>query len=319
MEIQTQREEPAFVVVCDESDRDRWLEERRKLITASRAAAILGVGSYDETPLSIWAELTGRVEREPFTPEQLERFEHGHLFEDPIAELAATREGWALERWQQLIRSTRWPWLGATPDYRVYASGRPGPGALQVKTVGPFADRAWEEGPPVDVVVQVQQELAVSGYQWGAIAACFAFRRTVVFYVEAAPALHEEIVAGTARFLEDVRAGREPEPVKPIDLRHLVKLHPDDNGDTVDLSGLENIAAREVELSGKLSEVRKAARDLEAERDVLRAKLAARIGDATFGEIPGFCRYSFKRSDRKEFTVAAKTLRTLRREKGGAK
>lgn len=41
-------------------DREKWLEERRKGIGGSDAAALVGMNSYS-TPYMVWADKTGRL------------------------------------------------------------------------------------------------------------------------------------------------------------------------------------------------------------------------------------------------------------------
>jgi len=69
-------------------NRAEWLEERKKGIGASEAAAILGVSKW-ASPVSVWAEKKG------FAPprEDSLRLKVGRLLEEPVARLYAEREG----------------------------------------------------------------------------------------------------------------------------------------------------------------------------------------------------------------------------------
>jgi hypothetical protein len=75
-----------------------------------------------------------------------------------------------VEPWQELLASTRSPWLGCTPDGRFNGS------LVEIKCISPFSASKWKQGPPAYVLAQVQTQLYVTGFEtacvvmwhWGA-------------------------------------------------------------------------------------------------------------------------------------------------------
>lgn len=99
----------------DASD-ERWLETRRKLVTASEVAAVLGQSPYD-SPFSLWWR---KQDNWPAAADRdLQRMRIGRKLESVIGELwaeahpeaALFRPGAAL--WGHWLHT----WLAATPDY----------------------------------------------------------------------------------------------------------------------------------------------------------------------------------------------------------
>ena len=62
-------------------DREKWLEERRKGIGGSDAAALVGMNSYS-TPYTVWADKTGRLPEK----EDSEAMRQGRDLEQYVAE-----------------------------------------------------------------------------------------------------------------------------------------------------------------------------------------------------------------------------------------
>lgn len=103
-----------FTVVCDSSDRASWLKARRATIGASESAIVLGISPWG-SPLSLWAEKTGAMTREEPDVEPEWTF-WGSVLEEAIVRGYAKRTGRATVPFGLLLRSTRWPWMSATPD-----------------------------------------------------------------------------------------------------------------------------------------------------------------------------------------------------------
>jgi len=121
--------------------------EWRRLVTASKAAAILGVSPW-ESPLSMWHLMKGTVEPEPQTTDQA----RGHLFEPLVLKWWLDQHPVSLRR-RHKTQVTRWlrtwkpgwgcDWAFATLDALVTlidATGRPYLAIVEVKTA-----RDWDE------------------------------------------------------------------------------------------------------------------------------------------------------------------------------
>jgi putative phage-type endonuclease len=148
-------------------NRAAWLEARRHGLGASDTAAILGLSPY-RTPLQVWLDKTSTLPVEDVSPS--EAAEWGTELEAVVARKVATRHPHLgkLEPTPGLLAHVDHPWMFATVD-RLLLQRRALPphvdGILEVKTVSErgYKDR-WIDGyPPKDIVVQVQQQLAVTG------------------------------------------------------------------------------------------------------------------------------------------------------------
>jgi putative phage-type endonuclease len=146
-----------------------WLAARRRGIGASEAAAVLGLSKF-LSPMDVWSDKVGLAEPRA----ELERMKWGKRLQRPIA------EGYAEETRRTLIdpgpytllRSVRYPWLVASPDYLLApTTDRPGRGTLDVKNSSVFMRQDWADEPPLVYQIQVQQQLLVTGLTWGVLAA----------------------------------------------------------------------------------------------------------------------------------------------------
>lgn len=158
-------------VVERHRDRASWLRARARGFGGSDAGVVWNVSHYSSR-FALWARKRG-VDWED--EGEREWLMIGDLLEPAIAELYRKRTRCAplvdLGR-TTILRSTRWPWLFATLD-RVVPSrpDREGVGILECKNRGAYALRSWDEGVPLEILLQVQHGLAVTGLQWGSVAA----------------------------------------------------------------------------------------------------------------------------------------------------
>lgn len=149
------------VVLPARASRAEWLTARRAGIGGSDAPVIVGAGGFS-TQLDVYAEKIGvdMLDRDS------ETMLIGRELEDPIARLWQRKNpGLYVRRGPALLRSTRWPWMLASVDRNVWSAPRGGRhlGILECKNRSQWADGAWEDTAPADVVVQTLHYLAVTG------------------------------------------------------------------------------------------------------------------------------------------------------------
>jgi putative phage-type endonuclease len=155
-------------LVCAAND-PRWLEERRKGITATDLPVILGLVSW-ASPYSLWAEKSGITD----PPPDNDRFRLGRELEPYIA----ARWGEANPDAQysltgpELWRSTTRPWQLATPDAVIY-DGLVSPiGAVELKSWADMDRHAWDDGPPPAVRARILWQMDVMDVprgHWGVL------------------------------------------------------------------------------------------------------------------------------------------------------
>ena len=198
-------------------DRQDWLEKRRSGIGASDIAAVMGVSPWS-TPRQVWIQKTT-----PEAPEamQNEDMSWGLRMESLILDEAAERIGIEIPKTSRglMLRNIDRSWMLATVDG--ITAEIPG----QIVEAKKVDDWSWDQIPD-HYMMQVQWQLAVTGYDKGWIAALHRGRRLELY-----PVLRdEEVIAGLVeageRFwllVEQV----EPPPVSADDSEYLGWLWPD--------------------------------------------------------------------------------------------
>ncbi len=144
-----------------------WLSERLKGIGGSDASAVMGLNPY-KTPLLVWMEKTGRMIPEDISDNPAVYW--GNVLEDVVAaEFAKRHEGWRVRRKNALLRSKEHPFMQASLDREV-TDDRGRHGVLECKTAGAHRKGDWEEGIPDYYLPQPIHYLAVTGYEFYAVA-----------------------------------------------------------------------------------------------------------------------------------------------------
>lgn len=180
-----------------------WLDARVDTLGASEIPSLFNVGF--STREKLIAEKVSGIRRKPDRKQRM-RFALGKLLEPVIGTVWEMTEGRApIPCGYAIYRNPTFPWIHATPDFWIIE----GEELLEAKSTGPdglskwgtwsgWQNRfVWNEEPPVDVVIQVQAQLAVTGAQRGHIA-CLAgteFHRWPV-------ARDEELIAAIAEEAE---------------------------------------------------------------------------------------------------------------------
>ncbi|MCZ6655591.1 MAG: YqaJ viral recombinase family protein [Planctomycetota bacterium] len=312
------------IIIC--GSRSEWLAKRRALRStgASQATAILGESQYG-TARSLFHECRGEIEPEDVDSDAAY---WGTVLEEPIRAHAlkvlgatnlcyhsafeirkrglqhATLDGIISEPTRQIIELFDGMDEGYTPT---------GEGVLEVKTASQYLSSRWndaEQDWPLPYQIQTQQQLAVTGYEWGIAAALIGGQRFTMRPFRA----HQEFQARLAQAIEEfwhaVDSGTPPEiDGSESNIKLLKRLHPDDNGSEVslpvDFCGLDD----------DLVSLKVDRKEIKDQIDDLEAKIKAKIGGSTFGSLPTGASYSWKSQTRREYTVPESTFRVLRRHK----
>ncbi len=139
--------------------RTEWLRLRLQGIGGSDAPVIAGVSPY-RSPFSLYVEKVDGVVTDE-EPTEAQRF--GNLLEDTVAKEFARRTGFKVLRKNSMLQSVAHPFQLANVD-RVTRDDD-GPAIVEVKCRSAFGKKHWDDDQvPVDVVLQTQHYLAVTGY-----------------------------------------------------------------------------------------------------------------------------------------------------------
>jgi len=180
-----------------EMSHEDWLAARRTGIGASEIAAACGLSPY-QTPFGLWEIKTGR-QPEPDLSEN-EAVELGNELEETVARLYTKRTGRKTRRSNFILRHPDHEWMLCNLDRVIVAEDGGEPEILECKTAGHWAAQSeqWgeeEDACPEQYLVQVQQQLAVTGRKRGFVAVLFEGQRFRIYTVER----NEEIIGAITR------------------------------------------------------------------------------------------------------------------------
>jgi predicted phage-related endonuclease len=133
--------------------------------------------------------------------------------------------------------------------------------------------------------LQLQAQLAATGYSWGALAALVGGNDLRLWRYQARPGLLAEMTARVAAFWRSIDEGRPPQPDgSDATYRALVDLAGPVDDEPADLrqdNEAPVLAARWLEIDGIV-------KPLQAERDEIRNRLIEKLGTAKWAMVPGF-------------------------------
>jgi putative phage-type endonuclease len=300
-----------------------WLAVRRSAIGASEAPMLLGVSPY-KSPMQLFAEKLEMVEPDAST----DAMRWGQILEGPLAEHYAAKTGRRLHdpgRYT-LRRSRAVPWMVATLDREIVsapyemldpATGtltryeRPLPAPLEIKTTAGYRFEDWNDEPPIHVLVQVQHQLAVTGWDWASVAVLLGGRTFRWYDVPRHEPFILKLIEAETVFYEQLRTKTMPTVDGSQATRDVLRaLYPKE------ISGLVvNLPGEAAEWDTRRLEAIAEIRSWEGVKAEAENKLKAALGEAEIGVLPsGRTTYTYKASERAGYTVQPTVVRTLRRK-----
>lgn len=281
----------------------QWLDLRKKDITSTEIGALFGLSdsSYIPSRYELWHRKKQNMTAE-FEPN--DRIKWGLRLQDSIAHGIAEDNEWRVRRMDEYMR---------IPDLRIGASfdfsieewrdaedqydplsycvvGRErrsishGIGLLEIKNVDSlmFRDK-WiindddtVEAPP-SIELQVQHQLAVSGRSFAYIAALIGGNRVVLIRREADQEIIAAIKREAAEFWKSIDDNKEPAPDFNRDADVISRLcgyaEPGKIFDARNDAEISTLVKRHKELGDQ-------AKQIETERDGIKAQILLKIGDA---------------------------------------
>lgn len=252
-----------------------WLFERRRRLHASDCATGLSTGDW----LPVFADKTAAATGdEPLESQRIK------LAMEPVArKIHDWKYGGKFHAWpaHTIAVSRSHPWLACTPDGLIVDDQHEGPGVGQIKAWSEFGKADWEAGPLLYVQVQTQIEMFVTGCTWGYIVVVFGSNSIERYPVTPDPEFLAAALPVLKSFWDDVLMGKPPAPTGSQASREaLRRLHPNDNGLTVQLEPPAHLHIESYKASKEL------AAKLQATADELQNHLCAALGDNTYGVTP---------------------------------
>lgn len=254
-----------------------WLEARKQDVTSTESAALFGLSPY-MTHFDLWHR-----KRSGLVPafKTNERMLWGNRLEAAIAHGIADEQGWEIKPMKDYLRDPDLC-LGSSFDFVIISMGEPV--HLEIKNVDYLAFRdGWiehEDGDveaPEHIEMQVQHQMAVSGFKKSIIGAFVGGNRYVLIERDRDNAVIAAIRAKVQQFWDTVEAGQEPSPVMPGDADVLIRLNQYAKpGKILDAATDENISMLVTQYKRAAAD----AKDAEDDKNVAKALLMTAIGDA---------------------------------------
>lgn len=275
------RELPDSIEVIECVNEAEWLEERKKYITASEAAVICGESTF-ESKFSLYQRKRGLIDDD----KEGEWLYWGHAMEPLIAKrfTEVTRREVKDPGEYTLVVNPDYPWMAATLDritpelVMKYGFWSP----LELKNRNAWGADDWKDGGiPLDILIQVQHQMVCCGVEQGVVAALIGGNEFVYRDVEAHPKFRKLLIANTESFWTGhVKTGCAPSvDSHPSTKAALHLLHPDNNGETIELD------SSFTEVDAELLSVKEDIKFLETMQAELENKVKDALGDNSYGEL----------------------------------
>lgn len=289
------------------SDREAWLAARKTGLGASDVPVVLGLTK--KTPFALWAEKCDLLPAEDLAA-TIEAVDWGIRLQEPILRGFADRSGRHVESGDPfaIVRHEKYPFLFASLDATQVCPDR-GPGVVEAKNVGSYLADEWEhDQSPLKFIVQVQAQMDCTGYGWGSVVGLVGGNRLLWRDYERDASFIEAALPHLEQFWHHVET-RTPPPVDGSELtaKVLGRLHPEDNGMTIELGD------EAIEWAAKLAEAKEAIKAHGEIESLYANRLRAAIGPNTFGQLPDGTTFSYKTQTRKSYVVNEATFRVLRK------
>lgn len=296
-------------------NREEWLAARRLIgVGSSDAPVILGVSRY-KTAFQLYREKIGEAEESKSETEQMQwgkilegpiaeryRLETGRAVFDPREEMISP-DGYAIEvsnefafMVAQVDRYTKIDNLGLVP--------------LEIKNAHFFAGKPWldNQEPPIEFIVQLQHQLAVTGAPWGSMAALIGGCRFVWTDIPRDDVFIKGMIEAEYEFWIRCRDRQPPAPDGSDKTRAAIDamFRRESSGVVVPL---------EATLLDAHAQRQRAVQDIKAAtaiKNEAENKIKLAIGENAGGRFQNGTLYTWKTQTRAEFVSKATSFRVLR-------
>ncbi len=274
-------------------DESHWLELRKKDITSTQSSALFGLSPYT-TYYELFHSLKSGKDL-PFKENEFMKW--GQRLQDAIAAGVAEDQGWVIRKMTEYIRipSLR---MGSSFDFEIVQNASDPDhleyekGILEIKNVfGLQFKEQWLEDDdgnleaPPHIEMQVQHQLAVSGYSFAYIAALVSGNQVQLIKRERDEKVINAIKQRVAAIYAQVESGVDPEPNFELDASFICSLYGyAEPGKVLDVGQNERV----LELVTADQKLKSVADGAKSGREAIKAELITIIGDAEKAVAPGF-------------------------------
>lgn len=286
--------------------RAEWLAARRKGITATDAAAIVGLHPY-KTALAVWHDKISEDADDDLS--DVEKVEWGNRLEPVVAEKFASRHAeYDVLPSPGLITGPE-DWMLCTPDRLLKPpSERGNVGVLEIKTAGHRQLRRWDDDEtPDEYVIQVMWQMLCTDANVGWIGALCAGQQYIEREFTRDDELLKMLVSKCREFREKHVLTGDPPIADPWrDAGLLAHVYQVDRGSMTDLSSDSRLALQHLE------QLKVQAKEIKEQMAECEATIKQDLGEHEIGLIDDEPVVTWKQSSRSGYTVKPTTVRTLR-------
>lgn len=261
-------------------DEAHWHALRSKIVGSSEVSALFDASQF-LTKFELWHRKKGSL---PTNFEDDERKFWGRKLEPAIAAGIAEKRGWKLIKPEGYYPHPSIGGMGCTPDFFILDPER-GLGVMEVKNVDyiQFRQRWTGKEPPLAYILQLQDQLACTGLQWGCIAALIAGNAPEEFIYDR----HEQAIARIEQaiiaFWNSVADNIEPAVVS-ADYETVRELYPNASRPEIDLTADNQLP--ELCVNALMAQEQRIA--AEKREKAIKAEIINRVKDAEAARCSGF-------------------------------
>lgn len=287
-----------------------WHQLRAENVGASEVAALFGLSPYISR-FTLWHQKAGRIATPDFDSE---RIKWGTRLETAIAHGIAEDQLWKIRKVKRYLINPSVKGMGASLDFEIVGH-RDGVGAFEIKNVDGSRWRAdWLIAgddstieAPFHIELQLQHQMAVTGYQWGAIGLLIGGNEGHVLIRKRHEPTIKKLQRAVAEFWSSIEAGDAPPFSEASDLSIISDLF--QGSRSIDLS-------HSLEFEGlckDLCHLNSVKKQTESAIQKTKVQIAAILADQE-AEVALSEKFkaTFKETSTEGYTVAPKTYRTLR-------
>lgn len=256
-------------------DGPHWRELRAAHLGASEVAALFDLHPQ-LTKFELWNIKAGKIAAEDIS--ESERVFWGTVLEPAVATGIAKLKGWNIRKVRRYIIHSSVTGMGASLDYEIAAHDK-GRGALEIKTVDRLQFMGWPDGePPMGYELQLQHQLAVTGWAWGALGVLVGGNDLRIFARDRHEGTIRKLETAVAEFWKSIEEKAAPKPDFLKDADAIARLYAAvTDGKAIDMTH-DNRAMELCRVYREAADEEKSAKE---KKESAKAELLTKIKDAT--------------------------------------
>lgn len=259
-------------------DSKEWHEHRQKYIGGSEVAALFHIHP-SITRFELWHQKKGNLKRDEFDND--ERVFWGRTLEPAIAQGIASKLKLEVEKEDLFYQHPKVKGMGASLDYKITRGKLKG--ALEIKNVDWLVFQDWGGEPPLNYMLQNQQEIECANYDFGVIGVLVGGNQLEIFEYERRPKTAEKLKDEISDFWKTIEKNQEPSFDFETDSSAIIAMNQKSSGRV-----LNTDSSRLTDLCTKLEELTQDRGGLEKRRDAIKAEIFTIVGDASKVMLPKF-------------------------------